>query len=740
MCYDDPRCLEYLEEYRSHTQISVLKAPDLDKSVPFFYNLYSNFLINQVSAGWIVFLDDDDMLTEEHSLLRVAQTIKSNDDFIFWKVKVGQSTVYPTDLQKPAFAQIASIGFCFHSEHSKVRSSKGGRVRWYAKQGADYSYVSEVLQFYPHFNRKLIPEVLAATQHRAPGLRGITDGAKLITVLRRFGVHQVHLSTALAHLLARFCLHHDLLPLTNHKAPAIFFGVYNERDVAKISGHQGVTLVIPGVPTYLDSLPPAAIVLSTCSEMQNELMEHGTTSCLVSLHEAFTGISAYADFGRLSSYHDYASDQAFGDTETTERMDTLFEGIDTLYVGLHTHVETNSGYTERSRAVVSHLPNNILALNPMWKSNQKYLTNRIITTDGNNTIHFTADYMARALKRYNIRTVVCASDSLNFLTFVTAYKDLLAQKNIHTVYEVRGIWYKTSEAKQLYNYHTHGITPAVSTARERLELEALHTCDKICFITDQVRDYFFRVSPDLVDKPNIVIYNAADPGESSPRDINYQTNNEVFTIGYAGSVAPYEGIDDLVEVLDGLHRDNIRVNLRLIGKLGILSTVIDKPYIKYTPWMEKSELEKELNSMDLYCLPRRPYEVCELVSPLKAYDALVRKIPLLMSDCDCLKDIAGNGTRCLLFRKGNLEDLRSKILGVLKRGYPDALLDAGYEFVRNERNWKHQVSRYTRFLSSGAAISAQVRDQIAVELSHKSEGGRHDDVDNNHQREEDGAR
>lgn len=86
--------------------------------------------------------------------------------------------------------------------------------------------------------------------------------------------------------------------------------------------------------------------------------------------------------------------------------------------------------------------------------------------------------------------------------------------------------------------------------------------------------------------------------------------------------------------------------------------------------------------------------MCDIISPLKPFE------PLLMSDCDCLKSISNNEKHCMLFEKRNINDLENKIVDIMNNGYDKNLLENGYKFIINERNWIIQGNKYINFLNS----------------------------------------
>ena len=89
MCYDDDNCLDYLEEYRNHEQITIFKSKEVDKSSEGFYNLYCNQLLEYVTEGWILFMDDDNIYASQDSLLEIRNNLQDKNDFLVWKFKTG---------------------------------------------------------------------------------------------------------------------------------------------------------------------------------------------------------------------------------------------------------------------------------------------------------------------------------------------------------------------------------------------------------------------------------------------------------------------------------------------------------------------------------------------------------------------------------------------------------------------------------------------------------------------------
>jgi hypothetical protein len=145
--------MEYLEEYRNHPKIALFKVKR-ESEASHFYNLYCNHLLDRVRDGWIIFLDDDNMLSQPDTLKKINNNIKTENDIIFWKVKLGEYIIYP-NIYDIKYGQIDAAGFCFHSKYKNA-------ARWIAEQGSDFHYVTQLLKTH-YLIRRAHSEILTQT-------------------------------------------------------------------------------------------------------------------------------------------------------------------------------------------------------------------------------------------------------------------------------------------------------------------------------------------------------------------------------------------------------------------------------------------------------------------------------------------------------------------------------------------------------------------------------------------------
>ena len=86
--------------------------------IKFHSNLYLNELTKLVKSGFVMYLDDDDKLTNKNTVSKVAKQIKTKD-LVFWRVKIGNNIIPDNrsfESRTIEAGNISGIGFAFNSK------------------------------------------------------------------------------------------------------------------------------------------------------------------------------------------------------------------------------------------------------------------------------------------------------------------------------------------------------------------------------------------------------------------------------------------------------------------------------------------------------------------------------------------------------------------------------------------------------------------------------------------------
>ena len=175
-------------------------------------------------------------------------------------------------------------------------------------------------------------------------------------------------------------------------------------------------------------------------------------------------------------------------------------------------------------------------------------------------------------------------------------------------------------------------------------------------------------------------------------------------IGYIGSFVEYEGLDLLLEacaMLKERHGDVFR--LLLVGDGDTMQLLrrtsqflqLEEQVI-FTGRVPHDEVERYYSLIDIAPLPRKGYRVCELVSPLKPFEAMGAGKVLVTSSVRALAEIVDDGVTGLVFEKDNATDLAEKLeLVLLDSGLRKKIGANANKWVRENHSWDVISKRVT---------------------------------------------
>ncbi len=276
-----------------------------------------------------------------------------------------------------------------------------------------------------------------------------------------------------------------------------------------------------------------------------------------------------------------------------------------------------------------------------------------------------------------------ASNYLNGLAGVNCAKIL----GLPSIYEVRGFW-ETTRASREPSFKD-SLTYKM---QKKLEIQACKDATSVLALSEIVKEEL--ISRGIDGKKIFTITNGVDTQRLIPvnKDLSLLKKLDVvdkFIVGFIGSVVDYEGLILLVEaakqidvkykdqfryliVGDGNDLDNIQLKVK---HLNIESLFI---FTKRVPY---EEVEQYYSIIDIACYPRLDWEVCQIVSPKKPFEAMAYAKPIVSSSVRANSYFLKHEVNGLIHQK---ESVASIVENILKL-YEDKEL---YDSVsKNAREW-----------------------------------------------------
>ncbi len=276
-----------------------------------------------------------------------------------------------------------------------------------------------------------------------------------------------------------------------------------------------------------------------------------------------------------------------------------------------------------------------------------------------------------------------------------------AQLGIPWIYEIRAFWEDASVGNG---------TGKEGSARywltRQLETRAAKSADAVAVICEGLRtDLIARgissdkimVSPNGVDMDMFGTPLAPDAALRSELGLD-----GADIIGFIGSFYDYEGLDDLIAAMPDLVQRAPQSHLLLVGggpmEQALKAQVADSPvahHIHFIGRVPHDQVNRYYSLIDILAYPRKQMRLTDLVTPLKPLEAMAQQKLVAASDVGGHKELITDGVTGTLFAADNPADIARTLAELLNnRMNWDAMRDAGYAYVEQDRNWSSNILRY----------------------------------------------
>lgn len=321
-----------------------------------------------------------------------------------------------------------------------------------------------------------------------------------------------------------------------------------------------------------------------------------------------------------------------------------------------------------------------------------------------------ADQLAQLILKVKPRVIHAASNFQNALPALAVARHM----KIPSVYEVRGMWQDTQSSK----------TPGFYLSERYLlhqdyEVYCCQLADRVVAISESLRQHLIHLG---VDEAKIeVVPNGVDVERFVPREKDqelmerYQLEGKPVT-GFIGSVTEYEGLDILLRALYRLNKQGTELKCLIVGDgpalndLKRLAKELDlTEQVVFVGRVPHEEVARYYSVIDLFPFPRTKAKVCELVTPLKPYEAMAMGKLVLVSDIPALREMVLDGKTGLIFEAENDEALAEALLASFSQ------LELGQQsrlWVEAHRAWQKLVEAYPAIYE--AAQKAQALEAASV--------------------------
>ena len=305
---------------------------------------------------------------------------------------------------------------------------------------------------------------------------------------------------------------------------------------------------------------------------------------------------------------------------------------------------------------------------------------------------YSAELISTA-QRERPAVIHAASNHWNGLTAVNVARRL----GLPSIYEVRGLWEVTRGSR-----NPEWAESNMFKYIARMEADAARGATKVFTITNALREEMIARG---VDEQKItVLPNGVDTTRFTPIPRDEALARELgvmgkTVIGYVGSILDYEGLELLIDAAAELAAVRHDFHVLFVGDGAELEKFTERvredgleEVITFTGRVPHEDVERYYSLVDITPFPRLPLPVCEMVSPLKPFEAMAMGKAIVASDVAALAEIIAPGVNGFLHTKGDAGSLQRELRRLLDdRDLTQRIGEQAREWVVQHRDWK-QIS------------------------------------------------
>jgi glycosyltransferase involved in cell wall biosynthesis len=254
--------------------------------------------------------------------------------------------------------------------------------------------------------------------------------------------------------------------------------------------------------------------------------------------------------------------------------------------------------------------------------------------------------------------------------------------------------------------------------QEIMERIAVKEADAVIVISEALRNEV--ISWGIDQEKVTVIPNAVDLNKFSSQNPDLELKRSLglencFIVGFLGSLTEYEGLDLLIKAVGNLLDQGKQIGLVIVGdgqvkeQLEAIAQMTSSPNrIIFTGRVPFEDVNKYYSIFDVCPLPRKSYEVCKRVPPLKILEILAMGKPTIVSDLPPLLEIIEDHITGRVCQADSIENLQEVIMELYN--HPEKtqrLSQAGRTWVEQNRSWdviSEQILKFYENLSQQSII------------------------------------
>lgn len=309
-----------------------------------------------------------------------------------------------------------------------------------------------------------------------------------------------------------------------------------------------------------------------------------------------------------------------------------------------------------------------------------------------------AELLARLAQQHNAHIIHAASNYLNGLAGAMAARQIGGT----SIYEMRGLWHMSkSIVEPGYQGSDH------YQYCEIMELAAAQEAHAVVTLSHALKQYLIRKG--ICESKIHVLSNSVDtnfffPVKPDQELVQQLGLNGRIVIGFIGSLTGYEGLDLTIKAVNSLIKKGLPLSLVIVGS-GYAEKELKKQAeaesagknIHFVGQIPFEQIKKYYSIINIFPFPRKDFQVCRIVPPLKILEAMAMQKAVIVSNLAPLMEIVKKNKTGLVCQVNDKDSLVTCIQTLASnQDLRENIGKNALSWVKENRTWQNLSNKYAK--------------------------------------------
>lgn len=275
-------------------------------------------------------------------------------------------------------------------------------------------------------------------------------------------------------------------------------------------------------------------------------------------------------------------------------------------------------------------------------------------------------------------------------------------------FQRRGIpWVLETNALNFIEAEADRKRLALTWLAKRIEIRAYQDCDVVITVSQRLKSLIVEAA-NIDPEKILVLPNAVDAEVFKPLSQPATSETpDVLTIGFIGNIAPWQGLDDLLDALASARQQQTHIKLLIVGD-GVARADLQaqcdmlalQEHVEFVGHVPAKDIPQWIARFDVGFSGQSTFQIGVMyASPIKIYEYMAMAKPLLATRHEDIQALQALGAEGFFYEPGDTATLATLLVEMYQQR--DTIRKIGSinrQIVANHHTWSHRAAHLLQFM------------------------------------------